>query len=323
MTDARAIRIHETGGPEVLTYETVAIRDPGPGDVLVRQEAIGLNFIDTYHRSGLYPFPLPGVIGSEGAGIVEAVGEGVSEVSVGDRVAYVGRGTYTTHFIGPAATMVKLPDDATAEDGAALVLKGLTAWMLLFEVRPAKAGDVALVWAPVGGVGLLLVPWATSLGVDVIAVTSTEEKAAKAKALGAAQVIVGYDDVAEKVRKLTDGRGVDVAYDSVGKNSQAATLDCLAVRGWYVSYGNASGNAGPVTPGQLSAIGSAVMTRPGLFHFIANPDDLGRGAKALWSAVRTGTIRAEIGQRFALKDAADAHRAIESGKTVGATILRP
>lgn len=318
-----AIRIHETGGPDVLTYEEVEARDPGVGEALIRQEAIGLNFIDTYHRSGLYPFPKPGILGREGAGIVEQVGEAVEGLSVGDRVAYMGQGTYATHYVGPASMMLKLPEDVTTEQGAALALKGLTAWMLLFEVRPARAGDTALVWAPVGGVGALLVPWATSLGVEVIAVTSTKEKAAKAGALGAAHVIVGYDEVAERVRALTDGRGVDVAYDSVGKASQAASLASLAMRGWYVSYGNASGNADAVAPSQLAGIGSGVMTRPSLFHFASAPEELARGAKALWGAVRAGTIEAQIGQRFALKDASDAHRAIESGTTMGATILKP
>jgi NADPH2:quinone reductase len=321
MTEAHAIRIHETGGPDVLKWEPVEIRQPGAGEALVRQEAVGLNYIDTYHRSGLYPYPMPGTLGTEGAGIVEAVGEGVTRVKPGDRVAYVGGGTYTTHYTGRAATMMKLPDGVSCEQGAALALKGLTAWMLLFKVRPVEAGETALAWAPVGGVGSLLVPWAASLGLRVIGVTSTQDKADKALASGASDVIVGYDKVADEVMALTDGRGVDISYDSVGKSSQAASLASLAVRGWYISFGNASGNAAAVAPGQLAKIGSGVMVRPSLFHFLRDPGDIDRGAAAVFGALRVGTIKAEIGQRFALKDAADAHRAIESGKTVGATVM--
>ena len=320
MTEPHAIRIHETGGPEVLQWEAIDQRPPKPGEALVRQTAVGLNYIDTYHRSGLYPFRLPGILGTEGAGVVEAVGEGVTHISPGDRVAYVGFGTYTTHYTGGAANMLKLPDSLSDAEGAAIMLKGLTAWMLLFEVRSAPAGEYALVWAPAGGVGSLVVPWATSLGVRVIGVTSSAEKAERVKAAGAEHVIVGYSDVADKVRDLTGGKGVAVSYDSVGKSSQAASLASLAQRGWYISYGNASGNADAVTPGQLSQIGSAVMVRPGLFNFMS-PPELKRGSAALFGALRTGTIKAHIGQRFALKDAADAHRAIEAKQTVGSTIL--
>ena len=320
MTKAHAIRIHETGGPDVLRWEEVDIRQPGPGEALVKQSAVGLNYIDTYHRSGLYPFQTPGILGTEGAGVVETVGEGVTQLAPGDRVAYVGFGTYSTHYTGSAASMLKLPDGVSEAEGAALVLKGLTAWMLLFEVRSAPMGDWALVWAPAGGVGSLLVPWATSLGVRVIGVTSSEEKAERVRAAGAEHVIVGYGDVAEKVRSVTGGKGVAVSYDSVGKDSQAATLASLAPRGWYISYGNASGNAEAVAPGQLSQIGSAVMVRPGLFHFMS-PPQLERGSAALFGALRTGTIRADIGQRFKLENAADAHRAIEAKETVGSTIL--
>ena len=320
MTEPHAIRIHNTGGPEVLQWEAIDQRPPKPGEALVRQTAVGLNYIDTYHRSGLYPFRLPGILGTEGAGVVEAVGEDVTHISPGDRVAYVGFGTYTTHYTGGAANMLKLPDSISDAEGAAIMLKGLTAWMLLFEVRSAPAGEYALVWAPAGGVGSLVVPWATSLGVRVIGVTSSAEKAERVKAAGAEHVIVGYSDVADKVRDLTGGKGVAVSYDSVGKSSQAASLASLAQRGWYISYGNASGNADAVTPGQLSQIGSAVMVRPGLFNFMS-PPELKRGSAALFGALRTGTIKAHIGQRFALKDAADAHRAIEAKQTVGSTIL--
>ena len=323
MSEPYVIEMSETGGVEVLVKTPRAPRPPGPGQALVRQTASGLNFIDTYHRTGLYPVKLPFVPGSEGAGVVEAVGEGVEHLAVGDRVAYLGSGTYATHYTGPAATMVKLPDGVSEADAAAVLLKGLTAWMLLFEVRRASPGETALVWAPVGGVGSLLVPWATSLGVRVIAVTSSDAKASRARELGAQDVILSSGEVAADVRALTGGAGVDVAYDSVGKTSAQASLDSLKPRGWWVSYGNASGPADPVAPGVLGAKGSLVLTRPGLFHFISDPDSLRRGAAALFGAMRAGTIQAHIGQTFPLSEVASAHQAIESGRTIGATLLKP
>lgn len=323
MTEPYVIEMNETGGVEVLKHVARAPRLPGPGQALVRQTASGLNFIDTYHRTGLYPVKLPFVPGSEGAGVVEAIGEGVTNIAVGDRVAYLGAGTYSTHYTGAAASMVKLPDGVSEEDAAAVLLKGLTAWMLLFEVRRASPGETALVWAPVGGVGSLLVPWATSMGVRVIAVTSSEEKAERARRLGAQDVVLSSGDVASEVRALTGGVGVDVSYDSVGKNSAQASIDSLKPRGWWVSYGNASGPADPVAPTTLGGKGSLVLTRPGLFHFIGDADSMRRGAAALFGALRAGTIKAHIGQTFPLSDVAKAHQAIESGKTVGATLLLP
>jgi len=323
MTEPYVIEMSETGGVEVLVKTPRAPRQPGPGQALVRQTAAGLNFIDTYHRTGLYPVKLPFVPGSEGAGVVEAVGEGVTNVSIGDRVAYLGSGTYATHYTGPAATMVKLPDGISEADAAAVLLKGLTAWMLLFEVRRATPGETALVWAPVGGVGSLLVPWATSLGVRVIAVTSSDAKASRARELGAAEVVLSSQDVAVEVRTLTGGSGVDVSYDSVGKSSAAASLDSLKPRGWWVSYGNASGPADPVAPGVLGAKGSLVLTRPGLFHFISDADSMRRGAAALFGAMRAGTIKANVGQTFPLSEIASAHETLESGRTIGATLLLP
>lgn len=323
MSDPYVIEMSETGGVEVLVKTARAPRQPGPGQVLVRQTVSGLNFIDTYHRTGLYPVKLPFVPGSEGAGVVEAVGEGVDHIAVGDRVAYLGSGTYATHYTGPAATMVKLPDGISEQDAAAVLLKGLTAWMLLFEVRRASPGETALVWAPVGGVGSLLVPWATALGVDVIAVTSSDAKASRARELGARAVVLSSQDVAAEVRGHTGGAGVDVSYDSVGKTSAQASLDSLKPRGWWVSYGNASGAADPIAPGALGARGSLILTRPGLFHFISDADSLRRGAAALFGAMRTGTIAANVGQTFALSEIAEAHTALESGKTVGATVLLP
>ena len=323
MTEAYVIEMTETGGVEVLKQVARAPRLPGPGQALVRQTASGLNFIDTYHRTGLYPVKLPFVPGSEGAGVVEAVGEGVTHIAVGDRVAYLGGGTYATHYTGAAASMLKLPEGVSEQEAAAVLLKGLTAWMLLFEVRRASPGETALVWAPVGGVGSLLVPWATSMGVRVIAVTSSEEKAARACALGAQDVVLSSGDVASEVRALTGGAGVDVSYDSVGKTSAQASIDSLKPRGWWVSYGNASGPADPVAPTTLGGKGSLVLTRPGLFHFISDAESMQRGAAALFGALRSGTIKAQIGQTFPLSDVAKAHEAIESGTTVGATLLLP
>lgn len=323
MTEPYVIEMSETGGVDVLKKVARAPQAPGPGQALVRQTASGLNFIDTYHRTGLYPVKLPYVPGSEGAGVVEAVGEGVTHLSAGDRVAYLGAGTYSTHYTGPAATMVKLPDGVSEEEAAAVLLKGLTAWMLLFEVRRASPGETALVWAPVGGVGSLLLPWATSLGVRVIAVTSNEGKASRARDLGAQEVVLSSGDVAAEVRALTGGAGVDVSYDSVGKSSAQASLDSLKPRGWWVSYGNASGAAEPIAPGVLGAKGSLVLTRPGLFHFIADAESMRRGAAALFGALRAGTIKAHVGQTFPISEVGKAHEALESGNTVGATLLLP
>lgn len=323
MTEPYVIEISETGGTDVLKAVPRTPRSPEPGEAMVRQSAIGLNFIDTYFRTGLYPAKLPFVPGQEGAGVVEAVGDGVEHIAPGDRVAYLGSGTYATHYTGPARTMVKLPEGISEDTAAATLLKGLTAWMLLFEIRRASPGDTALVWAPVGGVGSLLVPWATSLGVEVIAVTSSQEKADRALAAGARHAILSSDDVATQVRSITKGAGVDVSYDSVGKSSAQASLDSLKPRGWWISYGNASGAADPIAPGVLGAKGSLVLTRPSLFSFIGGADDLRRGAAALFGALRAGTIAAQIGQSFALRDIATAHETLESGKTLGATLLRP
>ena len=323
MSEPYVIEMSETGGVDVLVKTAREPRQPGPGQALVKQTASGLNFIDTYHRTGLYPVKLPFVPGSEGAGVVEAVGDGVTHLSVGDRVAYLGSGTYATHDTGPAATMVQLPEGISEEDAAAVLLKGLTAWMLLFEVRRAAPGETALVWAPGGGVGSLLVPWATSLGVRVIAVTSSDAKASRARELGAQDVVLSSGNVAGELRALTGDEGVDVSYDSVGKTSAQASLDSLKPRGWWVSYGNASGPADPIAPGVLGAKGSLVLTRPGLFHFISDADSMRRGAAALFGAMRAGTIKANIGQTFALSEIAKAHETLESGQTVGATLLLP
>ncbi|WP_396273823.1 quinone oxidoreductase family protein [Hyphomonas sp.] len=323
LPNAYAIRLHQTGGPEVLQVETAPPRAPGPGEVLVRQTAVGVNFIDTYHRTGLYRMPLPFIPGSEGAGVIDEVGEGVVHVEPGDRVAYTGRGTYATHYTGPAAGVVPLPAGISDEEAAAVLLKGMTAWMLLEEIRPLQKGETALVWAPVGGVGSLLTPWAKHLGARVIAVTSSAAKAERAKALGADEVVVGYDDVTKQVRALTNGKGVDVVYDSVGKISAETSLSSLRPRGWFITYGNASGAADPIPPGRLAAGGSLVMTRPTLFNFTDTPESLARASRRLFSLIEKGVLSADIGQRFSLKDAAEAHRALESGTTTGATLLMP
>ena len=323
MTKTRAIRIHKTGGPDVLTEEEITLDAPIKGQVRVRNTAVGLNFIDTYHRSGLYPVPLPFTLGTEGVGVVEALGEGVSHVRVGQRVGYFGAGAYATHTNVAGAALVPLPDEVEDETAAAVLLKGLTCWMLLFEVHRASPGETALVWAAAGGVGSLLVPWAASLGVEVIGLTSTPEKVERIRASGAAHVLLTSEDVPARVQEITGGRGADVSYDSVGKTSAAASLSSLRERGLFVSYGNASGPADPIAPGRLAQGGSLYMTRPTLFNYFNSPERMKRGAAALFGALKTGTIKADIGQRFALSDVAEAHRALESRATVGATVLKP
>lgn len=324
MTEAYCIQFEETGGPEVLKRAPLELRDPRPGEVRLRVRAVGLNFIDTYHRSGLYPVPLPFIPGTEVAGEVDAVGEGVSAFRPGDRVGYIGPRGYATHVTAPADRLIALPDEVSFEAAAGLLVKGLTAWMLLFEIRRASPGETALIWAPVGGVGSLLVPWATSLGVKVIGVTSTEEKAALAREAGAAHVILrGAGDVAGQVRELTGGAGVDVAYDSVGKASAEASLASLKPRGWWISFGNASGAVEPIAPGRFGQLGSLVVTRPSLFHFIPDAASLARGTAALFGALRTGTIAPLIEQTFPLEQAGEAHTLLESGRTTGTTLLLP
>ena len=324
MSTANVIRIHKTGGPEEMKYEKAELAAPKPGEALLRQTAIGLNFVDVYVRTGLYPLPLPAVLGSEAVGVVEAVGEGVTSLKSGDRVVYNGgAGAYASHRLYPADRLVKLPDFVKDEDAAAVFLKGLTVWMLLFEIKQPKAGETVLVWAAAGGVGSLLAPWANALGARVIGVVSTTAKAELAKTYGCEEVILAGEDVPTRVKALTGGAGVSVSYDSVGKTSADASLRSLAPRGWWISFGNASGPVDPVAPLRLSQGGSLVMTRPTLATFTAQRADLERGAAALWGAMRSGALRADVRQRFALKDAADAHRALEARTTVGATVLIP
>lgn len=321
---ADVIRIHSHGGPEEMRFETVDLPPPAAGQVRLRQTAIGLNFIDVYTRTGLYAGPTPAVLGVEAAGEIEALGEGVEGLRPGDRVVYNGiPGAYASHRNAPADRMVKIPDAVKDEDAAAVFLKGLTVWMLIFEIRRLEPGETILVWAAAGGVGSILVPWANALGARVIGVVSTPEKAELAKAYGCWETILASEDVPTRVKELNGGKGVPVVYDSVGKTSAEPSMKSLRPRGWFITYGNASGPADPIPPARLNQGGSLVMTRPGLFHFTHRREDLDRGAAALWGAMRSGAVKADVRQRFALKDAADAHRALESRKTSGATILTP
>ena len=324
MSTADVVRIHKHGGPEEMKFEQVDLPPPGPGQARLRQTAIGLNFIDVYTRTGLYPGPTPAVLGVEAAGVVEALGEGVSGVKVGDRVVYNGvPGAYASHRNAPAERLVRIPDTVSDEDAAAVFLKGLTVWMLTFEIRRIQPGETILVWAAAGGVGSILVPWANAQGARVIGVVSTPAKAELAKAYGCDETILSSEDVAARVKEMTNGKGVPVVYDSVGKTSAEASLKSLQPRGWFITYGNASGPADPIPPARLNQGGSLIMTRPGLFHFTKTREELERGSAALWGAMRSGAVKADVRQRFALKDAADAHRALEGRGTIGATVLTP
>lgn len=320
----RAIRLHSNGGPEVLSLEPVQVARPGRGQVRIKQTAIGLNFIDVYTRTGLYPGPTPAVLGVEAAGVIEALGGGVTGLKVGDRVVYNGLpGAYASHRNAPAEKMIVIPESVTDEDAAAVFLKGLTVWMLTFEIRRINPGETILVWAAAGGVGSILVPWANAQGARVIGVVSTKDKAELARSYGCDEVLLASENIPARVKELTGGKGVPVVYDSVGKSSAEASLKSLSPRGWFITYGNASGPADPIAPARLNQGGSLIMTRPGLFHFTKERADLERGSAALWGAMRSGAVRADVRQRFALKDAAEAHRALEGRKTSGATLLTP
>lgn len=324
MSTADVIRIHKHGGPEEMVFEQVDLPPPGAGQVRLRQSAIGLNFIDVYTRTGLYPGPTPSVLGVEAAGVVEGLGEGVTGLKVGDRVVYNGLpGAYASRRNAPAEKMIVIPASVKDEDAAAVFLKGLTVWMLIFEIRRLNPGETILVWAAAGGVGSILVPWANALGARVIGVVSTNDKAELARSYGCDEVLLASEDIPARVKELTGGKGVPVVYDSVGKSSAEASLKSLSPRGWFITYGNASGPADPIAPARLNQGGSLIMTRPGLFHFTKERADLERGSAALWGAMRSGAVRADVRQRFALKDAAEAHRALEGRKTSGATLLIP
>ena len=321
-----AIRIHEVGGPEVLRWEEVADAEPGPTEARIRQTAIGLNYIDTYHRSGLYPLPnLPAILGVEGAGVVEAIGSEVTVIKPGDRVAYAGPlGAYAESRVIAADRLVLLPDWLDETQAAALMLQGMTAEFLLHRVYRVGPGDQILIQAAAGGVGLLLCQWASRLGATVIGTVSTEAKAELAKARGCHHVIqYTQDDFVERVRDLTKGAGVSVVYDSVGQTTFRGSLECLKPRGMMVSFGQASGAIPPFDIGTLSAKGSLFLTRPSLFHYVASREELLASAATVFEAVRTGVLKPDIRQRFPLADAARAHHALISRATTGATLLIP
>lgn len=321
-----AIRILQTGGPEVLQWQAVEVPEPGPGEARIRQHAVGLNYIDVYHRTGLYPAPLPTGIGIEGAGVVEAVGEGVSDLAPGDRVAYAGGplGAYAEARCLPAHRLVKLPDAISFQQGAAMMLQGLTVDYLLRRTYPVKAGQTILIHAAAGGVGLIACQWAKALGATVIGTVSSEEKAELAKAHGCDHAILyTRENFTQRVRELTGGAGVPVVYDSVGKDTFAGSLDCLSPLGMMVSFGSSSGPVPPVDISQLTAKGSLFLTRPTLATYTAKREDLLEGAAELFRMVTSGKVNIEVCQTFALKDAAEAHRALEGRRTTGSTVLLP
>ncbi len=322
----KAIRIHETGGPEVLKLETVELPAPGPGQARVRHTAIGLNYIDTYHRSGLYPVPMPSGIGLEAAGIVEAIGEGVSEVKVGDRVAYGSGplGAYAEAQNCFAAGLIKLPDTIKDDEAATLMMKGLTTRYLFKETFKVQKGDTVLFHAAAGGVGLVACQWAKHLGVNLIGTAGSDEKCALAKSHGAAHVInYRTENVVERVMEITDGKKVPVVYDGVGKDTFIMSLDCLQPRGLLASFGNASGAVTGVDLGILAAKGSLYVTRPTMVHYMMTPAERTAATTDLFDVVASGAVKVDINQRYALADAAQAHRDIEARATTGATIIEP
>jgi NADPH:quinone reductase len=322
----RAIRIEETGGPEKMLWAEVDVPAPTAGQVQVRHTAIGLNYIDVYDRTGLYPMPLPGGLGREAAGVVTALGPKVRGFKVGDRVAYVYTtpGSYAELRNVPAERLVKVPAGITDEQAAVLMLKGLTAHYLLRRTYRVKKGDTILVHAAAGGVGLILVPWARALGAKAIGVVGSEAKVALAKKAGCHHVLVqGRDDIAAQAKKLTKGLGVEVVYDSVGKDTFTASLDSLRPRGLMVTYGNASGPVPPFSPLELGKRGSLFLTRPSLFGYIATRAELDAAARETFAAVKKKHFKVQINQRYKLADAAQAHRDLESRKTTGATVLLP
>ena len=322
----QAIRISHTGGPEVMTLRSVDLPDPGPSEVRIRHTAIGVNFIDTYHRSGLYPVPLPSGIGLEAAGIIETVGEGVTHLRAGDRVAYGNGplGAYAEAVNAPAYRVTAIPDTVSDEQAAALMLKGMTVRYLFKDTYPLKSGDTVLFHAAAGGVGQIACQWARDLGVTLIATAGSDEKCAIAQELGAAHVInYSTEDVVARVRDITSGTGVQVVYDGVGKATFAMSLDCLASRGLMVSFGNASGPVTGVDLGLLTQKGSIYITRPSLMHYVASNEDLAANTADVFDALARGAISTSINQRYALNEAVKAHEDLEARRTTGASILIP
>ena len=321
-----AIQATRAGGPEMLEAVELPVPEPGPGEIRVRHQAVGLNFIDTYHRSGLYPVSFPAVIGSEGAGVVDAVGEGVTRFAVGDRVGHAPGplGAYAELQVVPEGRAVRLPDSIDSRTAAAGLLKGMTAEFLLRRCYPLKPGEACLVWAAAGGVGSILSQWAHAIGAVVIGCVGSQDKAELARVNGCDHVLLYKDeDVAARVREITAGEGVRVAYDGVGKASFEASLASLGRRGVLVSYGNASGPAPAVEPLRLSRGGSLYLTRPTLFDYVATTGELDASAEALWGAIGSGAVRVEIGAEFPLAEARRAHETLEAGETVGSTLLIP
>jgi NADPH2:quinone reductase len=321
-----AIRFNEVGGPEVLRWQEITLGEPGPQEARVRHHAIGLNYIDTYHRSGLYPVPLPSGIGLEGAGVVEAVGSEASELKPGDRVAYAGGpvGAYSEVRNMPADRLVKLPEALSFEQGAAMMLQGMTAQYLLRRTYRVQPGDTILIHAAAGGVGLIACQWAKALGATVVGTVGSDAKAELAKAHGCDYCIVyTREKFAERIKEITQGAGVPVVYDSIGKDTFVDSLSCLRPMGLMVSFGNASGAVPPFDIGILARMGSLYLTRPTLFNYTARRADLVQTAGELFDIVALGKVRIEVNQRYSLKDAAQAHRDLEARRTTGSTILLP
>ena len=322
----KAIRIHTPGGPEALVWEDVTVGDPGPGEARVRHTAIGLNYIDTYHRSGAYKLPLPAVIGQEGAGVVVAVGPGVTDVKKGDRVAYAGGpvGAYSEERLIPADRLVPLPEGISDDEAAAMMLKGLTVQYLFRQTKRLQAGDTILFHAAAGGVGLVACQWAKALGVTMIGTVSSDEKAELARSRGCTHTIVyTRENFVDRVKALTGGKGVPVVYDGVGKDTFPGSLDCLSPRGLWVLFGASSGAPPALDMGMLAARGSLYATRPTLFTYSAARADLLAMAREMFDLMKAGKLSAEINQTFPLAKAADAHRALEGRQTTGATLLLP
>ncbi|KAA0181291.1 quinone oxidoreductase [Cupriavidus cauae] len=323
---SKAIRIFENGGPEVMQWVDVEVGEPGPGEIRIRQEAVGLNYIDVYFRTGLYKQPLPGGIGMEGAGVVEAVGPGVTHLSVGDRVAYAGRptGAYAQVRVMPADIVVRLPDDISFEQAAAMMLQGMTVQYLVRDTYRVQPGDTVLLHAAAGGIGLIASQWLKALGATVIGTVGNDDKAALARAHGCDHTIVyTRESFLDRVKEITGGKGVAVVYDSIGKDTFNDSLDCLAPRGTMVSFGNASGPVPPVDISVLGAKGSLKLTRPTIMTYVTQRDLLEPMAAELFDIVRSGKVKIEVRQRYPLSEVAQAHRELEARKTTGSTVLIP
>ncbi|ALD90003.1 NADPH2:quinone reductase [Cupriavidus gilardii CR3] len=323
---SKAIRIFENGGPEVMQWVDVEVGEPGPGEIRIRQEAVGLNYIDVYFRTGLYKQPLPGGIGMEGAGVVEAVGPGVTHLREGDRVAYAGRptGAYAQVRVMPADIVVKLPDDISFEQAAAMMLQGMTVQYLVRDTYRVQPGDTVLLHAAAGGIGLIASQWLKALGATVIGTVGNDDKAALARAHGCDHTIVyTRESFLDRVKEITGGKGVAVVYDSIGKDTFNDSLDCLAPRGTMVSFGNASGPVPPVDISVLGAKGSLKLTRPTIMTYVTQRELLEPMAAELFDIVRSGKVRIEVRQRYPLSEVAQAHRGLEARKTTGSTVLIP